>query len=273
MAADYDGLLGPLERLFGAVVMHDTRSEEPTVGRRGGMVWIGDNSVEIGAPLGRVSPVFGFVQRWGGGMHSLALRVSNLASTMRRLEGLGAEKLVDVAEGIAFTRPAGTAGLLLEWSDKHTDDDPRWGFPLPERRVRPLLDVQEMAFVTALVEDPVTVADRLALLFGTDVTRRVPEARAGAVGAVVSLLDNLLLLVRLPQGGAPREDWGQDITRARFHAQGLRVPDLEEAVEALAEKGIGVRPGPEGSVLVVDPELLIPTYLCEQLLAEDPRRR
>jgi len=275
MAADYDELYGPLERLFGAVVMHDTRSELPGVGRRGGMIWIGDNSIEIGSPLGEASPVRNFVERWGGGMHSLAVGIADLDATIERLAGLGVEKLADATPGIIFTKPAQTAGLLLEWSAHHTDDDPRWGFPLRERRVPPLLDVQQMAFVTALVPDPIAAGERLAELFGTDVVRRVPDAGPGQVGAVVSLVDNVLVLVRLPEGGVRKEDWGQDINRARFHAIGLRVPDLRAATDALAGAGIGVGPaidGVEGSVLVASDELRVPVYLCEELLPEDPRR-
>ena len=120
MAADYDSLLDPLEHIFGAVVMHDSCSEEPGIGRRGGMVWVGDNSIEIGAPAGAASPVRRFVERWGGGMHSLALRVTDLTATLERLEAAGVEKLTDVGQGIVFTQPATTAGLLLEWSATRT---------------------------------------------------------------------------------------------------------------------------------------------------------
>src|ERR671914_369887 len=89
MARDYDGLLGPLQRLFGAVVLHDTVSEEPAVGRRGGMIWLGDNSIEVGAPVGDRSPVRRFVEEWGGGMHSLAVSVGDADATRSRLADLG----------------------------------------------------------------------------------------------------------------------------------------------------------------------------------------
>ncbi|HKA05293.1 MAG TPA: hypothetical protein VKD67_13230, partial [Acidimicrobiales bacterium] len=91
MGVDYDALLGPLQQCFGAVVMHDHVSEDPAVGRRGGMVWIGDNSIEIGAPVGSHSPVRGFVEKLGGGMHSIALRIADAAETRDRLAGHGLE--------------------------------------------------------------------------------------------------------------------------------------------------------------------------------------
>ena len=272
MAADYDALFGPLQRLFGAVVMHDSVVEHPSVGRRGGMIWIGDNSIEIGAPVGAVSPVRGFVERWGGGMHSIALRIADLAATRARLESLGVAVLAEVPHDIVFTRPADTAGLLLEWSAMHTDDDPRWGYALRELPAPPLLDVREYAFVTALVDDPVAVGRRLCELFGTDVRRETPDAPPGAIGAIVPLVDCLLLCIRMPQGGATRAEWGQDIARPRFHGQGLRVPDLSGATALLAGAGIAVRPAFEGTVLVDPDAVSFPTYLCETLLPEDPRR-
>ena len=130
-----------------------------------------------------------------------------------------------------------------------------------------------MAFVTALVDDPVAVGDRLATLFGTEVVRRVPGCGPGEVGAIVSLVDNLLLLLRLPEGGVSRQTWGQDISRPRFHALGLRVADRAAATASLGAAGIGVGPGPEDSALVVSPGLQVPVYICEDLLPEDPRRR
>ena len=212
------------------------------------------------------------MEKWGGGMHSLAVRIADLDATRRHLEEVGVGVLADVQDGIVFTRPGDTAGLLLEWSAIHTDDDPRWGFPLREREAPPIVEVQEYAFMTALVADPVAVAERLGEVFGTEVVRRVPGAGPGEVGAVLSLLDCLLVLIRLPEGGVSRAEWGQDVTRPRFHAQGLRVPDLAAATAALAAAGIGVSPGIEGGVLVAPGAVSLPTYLVEELLPEDPRR-
>ena len=62
MGPDYDGIFGPLERLFGCRVLHRQQLEEP-VGRDGGMTWLGDNSIEIGAPYGEGSSVATFVER------------------------------------------------------------------------------------------------------------------------------------------------------------------------------------------------------------------
>ena len=258
MGPDYDGLLRPLQRCFGAVVMHDHVSEDPAVGRRGGMIWVGDNSIEIGAPVGDRSPVRGFVEKLGGGMHSIALRVADAAATRERLASHGVEPVAAVSEDIFFTRPAATAGLLLEWSATHTDDDPRWGFPLGERVVPPLAPATQYAFVSAVVTDPPAVAEQLAGLFGTDVVRLTPGAGPDEIAAIVSLVDCLLVLQ-------------QTTGRTRFHAQGLVVDDLDASLAALAEAGIRAVGALDDMVLLDPAALPVPTYLGERLLPEDPR--
>jgi hypothetical protein len=271
MAADYDSLLTPFQRLFGAVVMHDHVSEDPAVGRRGGMIWIGDNSIEIGAPVGERSPVRGFVEKLGGGMHSIALHVDDAAETRDRLAGHGIEPAAFVSDDIFFTRPGDTDGLLIEWSATNTDDDPRWGFPLRERVVPPVAPALQYAFVSAAVPDPPAVAERLATVFGTDVVRSTPGAGPDEIGAIVSLRDSLLVLFALPDDPA-RWPWTRPPARPRFHAHGLVVADLDAALGALAAAGVGTAGSLEGMVLLDAASGPVPTFLCGELLPEDPRR-
>jgi hypothetical protein len=271
MARDYDGLLGPLQRLFGAVVMHDHVSEDPAVGRRGGMVWLGDNSIEIGAPAGDRSPVRRFVDEWGGGMHSLALSVDDAATARERLAGLGVEPVATVSGDIFFTRPGDTAGILLEWSAMLTDDDPRAGARLAPLSSPPVVDVEQYAFVSGIVADPAAVASRLAQLFGTEVVRLVPEAPPDRIAAIVSLVDCLLVLFPMPPADTARRLWGREVTRPRLHGHGLRVADLGAARAALTTEGIDAVAEVDGLVLLDPSALPIPTFLCEQLLPEDPR--
>ena len=273
MAADYEALLGPLQRLFGAVVMHDQSSEEPAIGRRGGMIWIGDNSIEIGVPLGPTSPVRNFVEKWGGGMHSLAVQVPDGQQWLTRLADLGVQPAAFVSPNMYFTRPADTAGILLEWASEHTNDDPRWGYELGPQVMPPLVPALQYAFITAVVNDPVAVATRLSTLFGTDIVRLRPEAAADEIAAIISLGDNLLVLFRVPDAGTSVGLWGQDITRTRLHAQGIRVADLGTALALLRAEGIGVSHTIEGMAFLDPTSVSIPTFLCDTLLPEDPRNR
>jgi hypothetical protein len=273
MGPDYDRLLEPLQRLFGATVMHDLVSDDPAVGRRGGMVWLGDNAIEIGAPLGERSPVRGFVERLGGGMHSLALRLADveaIEALEERFEREGIEVAAAIGDDVRFTRPSCTGGLLLEWSARRTDDDPRFGYELPSAPPPCVAPVVRYGFVTAAVVDPIATADQLAALFGTDVVRSDARAAAGAVGAVVSLVDSLLLLLVLPdeQRSWP---WGHRPRRPRFHGHGLVVEDLKASLEALAAVGVGAVAELEGAALLDPRAVPVPTFLSEHLLEGDPR--
>jgi catechol 2,3-dioxygenase-like lactoylglutathione lyase family enzyme len=272
MGEDYDGILEPLRDLFGAVVMHDHHMEQPEVGRRGGMIWMGDNSIEIGAPVGDQSPVRKFVEKLGGGMHSIALRTSDIERTRDWVLGHGMQEGVAIGDTVFFSRSEGSHGLLLEWSAMQTDDDPRFGFeppyPKPEAPVAPAI---RYAFVSAAVADPVAAAERLAELMDTEVLRSVPGAGPDQIGAMVSLVDCVLLLHPLPE--SPEEwPWGPAPIRPRFTAHGLQVEDLPEALVAL--DSVGVRPVAElEHMVMLDPTTTpAPTFLCDELFAEDPRR-
>lgn len=271
MDASYDGLYEPMNRLFGAIVMHDHESHDPAIGRRGGMIWLGDNSIEIGSPLGETSPVRNFVEKWGGGMHSLALQIEDSKQTQAFLAEKGVKPIAFVDEDIFFTSPSGSCGLLLEWSAGHTDDDPRWGFPLRELDAPPVVEVPQYAFVTAVVDAPAEVAARLAELFGTSIVRLRQGAAPGEIAAIVDLRDCLLVLFAMPATGTSVGLWGSDIRRGRLHAHGLRVDDLGAARSALEQQGVTVHHELEG-MLYLDPTRTgLPTFLCERLLPEDPR--
>ncbi|HEY6531214.1 MAG TPA: hypothetical protein VIY72_02845 [Acidimicrobiales bacterium] len=270
MLPTYDELLDPLQRLFGAVVMHDHSMPRPEVGRRGGMIWIGDNSMEIGAPLGDVSPVRKFVEKLGG-MHSMALRTSDIEATREWVLGHDTEQGVTIGDDVFFTHASGTAGLVLEWSAMQTDDDPRFGFappyPKPEAPVAPAV---RYGFLTAAVVDPVAAAERLAELMDTEVLRSVSGAGPDRIGAMVSLRDCVLLLHSLP-GAEGEWPWSQPPAKPRFHGHGLEVDDLPAALRALDAVGIGPVAELEHAVLLDPTKTPVPTFLCDRLFDEDPR--
>ncbi len=275
MGASYDALFGPLRTLFGAVVMHDQVSDDPAVGRRGGMVWVGDNSIELGEPVGEQSPVRGFVEKLGGGMHSLALRVPDAAAARERLAAAGAPAAAFIGDDVFFTRPADSHGLMLEWSAMHTDDDPRFGYPLPEPSGPPV--------VAARAGGALRVRDRRGRRSDRRPRNGSPSCsaprccgrhrarRPGEIGALVSLGDCVLVLVALPAtpGDWP---WTQPPTRPRFHGHGLEVDDLPAALAALEAAGVGVVARLEHAVLLDPAATTIPTFLSGHGFPEDPRR-
>lgn len=79
------------------------------------MAWVGDGSVEIGEPAGATSPVRTFVERFGGGMHSIALQVDDIEAAKAHFAALGVAVATEPYPGMVWTRPADTAGVLMEW--------------------------------------------------------------------------------------------------------------------------------------------------------------
>ncbi len=275
MGPDYDGILGPLARLFGARVLHRQQLPEP-VGRDGGMTWIGDNSIEIGAPFGEGSSVAAFVERLGGGMHSVAVQVPDVASTLARLEPLGVEVASRISDEIVFTRSGGTAGLVLEWASHVQDDDPRWGAPVPAFLDEPVVDVERMAFVGAIVRDPQRDGARLAEVLDTTlVTYEIDDGHGGTPDVphcALDLGDCLLALYPVPPDEATsRAVWGDVFERPRCLALGLTVADQGVAERALDVAGVPVHHRASDARAVLVAGLPFPVVLSDQLLAGDPR--
>ena len=270
MVADYDLAVVRLGHLFGLVVLEYGESDEPGIGRRGGMAWLGDNAIEIGQPVGDGGAAQ-FVARHGGGVHSVALQVRDLAATMTYLEGHGARIAARPRPEMCFTDPRDTAGVFLQWSTFAMDEDPRFGGSVPPPGREPLVAVDQHAYVGALVEDPRACARRLAALTDTAVTFEHPDAAAGDPVAGVSLGDcTLALFASDPSAGTAT--WGRAYARPRAHLVALRVADLAAARRTLHGAGVAVVRESE-DLLVVDPSETggVPVALTGRLLPGDPR--
>src|SRR5262249_49479732 len=150
-----------------------------------------------------------FLDRFGGGMHSVALQVDDIDATKAHLASRGAAIASDTYPGMVWTRPADTAGVLLEWYALEQSDDPRWGAAVPDGP-DPVVAGGRLAFVTAVVDDPPAAAARIADLAGT---RWWPLDDPELVAAV-SLVDCTL---------AFRPTLGE---RPRVHGVGLQVASL-----------------------------------------------
>jgi hypothetical protein len=271
MGPDYDGILGPLARLFGCRVLHRQQLPEP-VGRDGGMTWIGDNSIEIGAPYGDGWSVAGFVERLGGGMHSVAVQVPDLAATLQRLEPLGVEVAARIGPEIVFTRPGATAGLVLEWASHVQDDDPRSGAPIPLFVEEPVVNVERMAFVAALVRDPARDGERLAEVLDTGLFVYEHGGAPDVPHCALDLGDCMLALYPVPPDeGTSCALWGAYHERPRCIALGLSVAGQRTAERGLAAAGVDVHHRTtDGRAVLVD-GLPFPVVLTDHLLPGDPR--
>jgi methylmalonyl-CoA/ethylmalonyl-CoA epimerase len=81
---------------------------------------VGENHVELLAPLGQDTPVGKFLARQGPGLHHVAYQVTDIDATLQALRGVGM-RLIDEqprtgirGSRVAFLHPKATAGVLTE---------------------------------------------------------------------------------------------------------------------------------------------------------------
>ena len=84
------------------------------------MLPIGESRIELLEPTSEDSPISGFIEKRGGGIHHIAVEVEDIAAQLAKLKSQGM-RLIDEnprigAEGylVAFVHPSSTSGVLLE---------------------------------------------------------------------------------------------------------------------------------------------------------------
>lgn len=81
---------------------------------------VGENHVELLAPLGADTPVGKFLAKKGPGLHHVAYQVNDIDATLGALKRAGLELIDEHARAgirgsrVAFMRPRGTEGVLTE---------------------------------------------------------------------------------------------------------------------------------------------------------------
>jgi methylmalonyl-CoA epimerase len=103
---------------FGLVLVHREVVEEQGV--EAVLLDVGENHVELLAPLGPQTPVGKFLAKNGPGLHHVAYQVSDIEATLQSLEEAGLQ-LIDKqsrtgirGSRVAFLHPRSTAGVLTE---------------------------------------------------------------------------------------------------------------------------------------------------------------
>jgi hypothetical protein len=272
MVADYDTTRDALSWLAGSRTLEENLYADPGIGRRGGMTWIGDNSIELGEPIVAGGAVDRFVSRFGSHMSSIAVQVTDIGATIEHLESVGVRVASQIDEVIVFTDPKTTAGVVIEWYGGVSPNDPRFGSPIPSYPVPPLLDVSEMAFGGAVVDDPRGAAERLATVFGTSVTFVDEAAPLGSPRAGVSIVDMTLALFALPGQAAGESLWGHVYERPQTNCLGVRVPDLRSALARMTDAKVPIVRH-DDAMIVVHPSATggVILVVVDRLLPGDPR--
>jgi methylmalonyl-CoA/ethylmalonyl-CoA epimerase len=271
MGPSYDAIVEPLRTLLGCRVLHDEAMDTPGIERRGGMTWIADNSIEIGEPYGETSPIHVFIERFGGGMHSVAVQVDDLDAALEHAVSLGAEVADRPLDGIAFTRPSTTGGLLFEWNHNPQDDDPRWGATLAPESPS-ILQPKHFSYVAAVVENPSATAQRLSDVFNTGAHVLAETGADDEPAASVAIGDCSIALFPMPTPERAATIWATLCSRPRFVGMAVTVPEVDAARASLAEAGYELSHVlADGSLVVHGQALPFPIVVTNELLTGDPR--
>jgi methylmalonyl-CoA epimerase len=110
-----------LSRLFGFEVT-ESRAE-PEAGFKSTLISRADVTLELIEPMGPEGMIQRFIDKRGGGLHHISIRVSDLAEEMKRLKALGVQFVGDEAaevgdSRVVFVHPRSTKGLLIELTQK-----------------------------------------------------------------------------------------------------------------------------------------------------------
>jgi methylmalonyl-CoA/ethylmalonyl-CoA epimerase len=115
---DIDASLGLYRDLFELDVAHREIVDEQGV--EAVLLDIGENHVELLAPLGPDTPVGRFLAKKGPGLHHVAYQVSDIDSTLAALKAAGTPLIderprVGIRDSrVAFLHPRATGGVLTE---------------------------------------------------------------------------------------------------------------------------------------------------------------
>ena len=116
--ADLDAAIALYEDSYEMTLVHrETVTEQ---GVEAVLLDLGENHVELLAPLGDDTPVGKFLAKRGGGLHHVAYQVTDIAAELERLEAAGV-RLIDEAprvgirgSRVAFLHPKSSGGVLTE---------------------------------------------------------------------------------------------------------------------------------------------------------------
>jgi methylmalonyl-CoA/ethylmalonyl-CoA epimerase len=115
---DLDAALALYERDYEMQVVHREVVDEQGV--EAVLLDVGENHVELLAPLGPDTPVGKFLVKNGPGLHHVAYQTADIAAELERLKAAGARLLDETPRvgirdsSVAFVHPKSSGGVLTE---------------------------------------------------------------------------------------------------------------------------------------------------------------
>jgi methylmalonyl-CoA/ethylmalonyl-CoA epimerase len=121
--------LAEAESLYAAILGREAGGRETVASEGVRVAFFGEGGgrVELLEPTGPDSPVARFLERRGGGVHHVCLRVADLDEAVERAREAGAELAppgIRAGAGgsrVAFLHPRATGGVLLELTEAPAD--------------------------------------------------------------------------------------------------------------------------------------------------------
>ena len=113
-----DEVLGVFSRLFGFEAVEALAETE--AGFKSTLISKSDVTLELLEPVGPQGIIQKFMEKKGGGLHHVSIRVSNLEEEMTRLREQGVQFLSETPNQVTdtsknvFIHPRSAAGLLIE---------------------------------------------------------------------------------------------------------------------------------------------------------------
>src|SRR4051794_5844468 len=115
---DLDASIALYEQTYAMTLVHrETVTEQ---GVEAGLLDVGENHVELLAPLGPDTPVGKFLAKKGPGLHHVAYQVTDIDAALEALKASGL-RLIDASprvgirgSRVAFLHPAASGGVLTE---------------------------------------------------------------------------------------------------------------------------------------------------------------
>ncbi|HEY1538583.1 MAG TPA: methylmalonyl-CoA epimerase [Solirubrobacteraceae bacterium] len=115
---DLDAALALYERDYRMTLVH--REVVSAQGVEAVLLDVGENHVELLAPLGPDTPVGRFLAKRGPGMHHVAYQVADIEATLASLREAGVRLIDETPRGgirdsqVAFLHPKSSGGVLTE---------------------------------------------------------------------------------------------------------------------------------------------------------------
>ncbi len=119
--ANIDETVAMLSKLFGFEAGETI--EDPAAGFKSTMVSSAEVTLELLQPVSPQGMIQKFIEKRGGGLHHISIKVDSVDAEMKRLKALGvqftSEEAAQIGDNrVAFIHPRSTNGLLIELTQK-----------------------------------------------------------------------------------------------------------------------------------------------------------